>query len=138
MRLIVSGLNAAKAPLRFHHLFGRYVHGCKPWTHCDRCFVASQARVIQPNMEDGSYELKDDLFYLCGVGHKLSDKLHPELALKHTNVHLAVRPRQGSVAAVGSAYGVSFLIENAQAIPIETLPDPFAGLESKHSHCKNF
>ncbi len=138
MRLIVSGMNAAKAPMRFDHLFGRYVFGFKPWTHCDGCLVARREMPIHPNMQDGSYPLQDRLFYLCGVGRDLSANLHPHLARKQTNVHLAVRPRKGSVAAAGSVYGVSFVIEDAQAIPIETLPEPFFGLEPKHSRCKMF
>ena len=138
MRLIVSGLNAAKDPMRFDHLFGRYVFGFRPWTHCNHCFVAKQEGAVRPNMKDGSYPLQDRLFYLCGVGHELSEKLHPELARRHTNVHLAVRPRTGSVAAAGSVYGVSFVIEGAQAIPIQVLPDNFQNLDEKHSRCKNF
>lgn len=138
MQLIVSGLNAARAPLRFDHLFGRYVFGFKPWTHCDHCFVARQERAINPNMQDGSYELRNGLFYLCGVGHKLSERLHPELAKKYTNVHLAVFPKKGSVATVESLYGVSFIIDNAHAIPIKGPARPFEGLKSNHSRCKMF
>jgi hypothetical protein len=44
--------------------------------------------------------------------------LHPEDSPRQTNVHLAVRPRKGSIAAIGSVYGVRFVIEDAQAIPI--------------------
>ena len=89
-------------------------------------------------MIDGDYELDDthELFYLCGVGYK---ERH------NTNVHLAVRPRAGSVAAIGSVYGVSFTIQNAQAIPIThpmLLKSPPRGLddidEKLHLRCKNF
>ena len=131
MRLIVSGLNAAKAPLRFDHLFGRYLYGFRPWTHCKDCFVARIEKQVNPNMQDGTYELRDNLFYLCGVGKKVSDR-------KDTNVHLAVMPRKGSVAAIGSIYGVSFLIEDAQAIPIEVPPQSLSWLEEKHYRCKMF
>jgi hypothetical protein len=51
-------------------------------------------------MNNGSIELRDHLFYLCGVGRSLSKTANPELARSTTNVHLAVRPRKGSVAAI--------------------------------------
>lgn len=138
MQLTVSGLDATLLPARFDHLFGRYVYGFKPWKHCDDCLVANIAPAIHPTMKDGTFELEDRLFYLCGVGHELSERLHPDLIRRLTNVHLAVRPRKGSVAAVGSVYGVTFFIKDAQAIPIETLPPDFRGLPEKHLQCKMF
>lgn len=65
-------------------------------------------------MKDGEYELDDThaFFYLCGVGIR---ERH------NTNVHLAVIPRIGSVAAVGSVYGFTFMIRDAQAIQIKHL-----------------
>lgn len=88
-------------------------------------------------MTDGVYDLDDSyqFFYLCGVGFK---ERH------NTNVHLAVRPKTGSVAAIGSAYGVRFTVWDAQAIPIKhpmLLESPPLGLESlekDHIGCKNF
>lgn len=88
-------------------------------------------------MIDGKYDLDDshELFYLCGVGIR---ERH------NTNVHLAVRPRTGSVAAIGSMYGVRFTIHDAQAIPIkhplllESPPRGLEGLEENHVRCKNF
>jgi hypothetical protein len=137
MKLSVTGLDAA-TPIKFTHLWGRYVYGFKPMKHCLRCFVSNVAKGISPEMKDGSIILEDRLFYLCGVGKDVSEKLHPELARRFTNVHLAVRPRKGSVAAIGSVYGVTFVIEDAQAIPIETLPRGFRNLPDAHSQCKNF
>jgi hypothetical protein len=137
MRLTVSGLDAAS--LRFKHLWGRYVHGFRPWTHCISCFACSKAADILPTMKDGSYELQDKLFYLCGVGQDVSERLHPLLARRFTNVHLAVFPRVGSVASVGSVYGITFTIRDAQAIPIEPLTaNDFPALEKSHYRCKNF
>jgi hypothetical protein len=49
--------------MRFKHLFGRYVYGFKPWTHCDECLVANRATEIHPEMKDGSFDLEDRLFY---------------------------------------------------------------------------
>jgi hypothetical protein len=138
MLLTVSGLDAA--PVRFLHLWGRYVLGFKPWEHCMRCFEGKEANAIRPSMKDGEYELSDDhrFLYLCGVGQRDSKRGRSDLAQRITNVHLAVRPRVGSVAAIGSVYGVSFIIRDAQAIPIESLPEGFQGLPSKHYRCKNF
>lgn len=84
-------------------------------------------------MSDCEVELRDDLelFYLCGVGLKQSMR-------RETNVHLAVRPCPGSVASVGSLYGVCFTIENAQAIPIVPLAEGWRGLPKQHVRCKNF
>jgi hypothetical protein len=145
MRLIVSGLPPLTDPNHFHALFGRYVYGYNPWTHCDDCFVKRQEPQINPKMENGSFELHDDLFYLCGVGRSLSEKVHPDFARKSTNVHLAVRPRKGSVAAVGSVYGATFVIEGAEVIPIQAPERKFSALEAldeprrtEHFRCKMF
>jgi hypothetical protein len=89
--------------LRFQHLWGKYIIGFRPATHCQRSLVIRDEVAVRPKMIDGVYDLDDSyqLFYLCGVGFKE----------KHnTNVHLAVRPKTGSVAAVGSVYGVRFTI----------------------------
>ncbi len=91
---------------------------------------------------DGECILGDHLFYLCGVGQNLSDKSRLEDWPRQTNVHLAVRPRKGSIAAIGSVYGVTFVIEDAQAIPImrhDVLLTP--GSEpapASHLDCKMF
>lgn len=135
MRLEVEGLD--KAQPRFRHLWGKYLIGFKPETHCQRSFVTRDAADVRPTMLDGDYVLDDShgLFYLCGVGYK---ERH------HTNVHLAVRPKKGSVAAIGSAYGVRFTIRDAQAIPIkhpmllEVPPQGLEGLSKSHLSCKNF
>jgi hypothetical protein len=134
----VSGLPAVTEANRFRALFGRYVYGFNQWDHCDRCFEARQERKINPLMANGTVELRNELFYLCGVGRDLSPNIHPHFARKSTNVHLAVRPRKGSVAAMGSVYGATFVIEDAETIAIRPLPDGFQGLPSKHSRCKMF
>jgi hypothetical protein len=138
MELIVSGLPAVTEANRFHALFGRYVYGFNQWDHCDRCFQARQERKVNPLMPNGPVELRDELFYLCGVGRDLSPNIHRHLARSSTNAHLAVRPRKGSVAAIGSVYGASFVIKDAEAIGIRPLPDGFQGLPPKHSRCKMF
>ena len=89
-------------------------------------------------MKNGEVELRDELFYLCGVGRDLSLHKHPQFARKATNVHLAVSPRKGSIAAIGSVYGASFVIEDTEAIAIRHLPDGFQGLPQEHSRCKMF
>jgi hypothetical protein len=130
MKLVVSGLTDG-TKTQFKHLWGRYILGFKPWTHCLPCFVTRQAKGILPTMVDGEYPLDDsfELFYLCGVGW--NDR-------GNTNVHLAVRPRPGSVASTGSVYGVQFTITDAQSILIHYLPNGWRGLDDQHSQCKNF
>ena len=139
MELIVSGLS--EAPVPFLHLWGRYVTGFRPWKHCLACFESKTEAAVRPAMRDGVYALRDDLefFYLCGVGQRHTKKAGPLFAQKRTNVHLAVRPRAGSVAAVGSVYGASFVIRDAEAIPIVALrQEDFPHLAEAHVRCKNF
>ena len=139
MELQVSGLDAA--PIRFKHLWGYYVTGFKPWTHCAQCFEHKIATAVNPTMKDGTHPLRDDLnfFYLCGVGQRDLVSTPDAWKQRATNVHLAVKPRKGSVASVGSVYGVTFTISDAEAIAIRPLADGFAGIESvKHTRCKNF
>jgi hypothetical protein len=130
MKLVVRGMTDG-SKTTFKHLWGRYILGFKPWTHCLSCFVTKQAKGILPTMVDGEYPLDDsfELFCLCGVGW--NDR-------GNTNVHLAVRPRLGSVASAGSVYGVQFTITDAQSILIQYLPKGWRGLNDQHSQCKNF
>jgi hypothetical protein len=135
MLLQVDGLDRAQT--RFRHLWGSYVLGFKPALHCRKSFWMHDEANVRPGMKDGEYELDDShaFFYLCSVGIR---ERH------HTNVHLAVTPRIGSVAAVGSIYGVRFTIQNAQSIPInhplllETPPQGLEKLTRDHIRCKNF
>jgi len=145
MKFTVSGLPPVTEADRFHSLFGRYVYGFKQWDHCDRCFVARHETKINPQMGNGPVDLKDELFYLCGVGRNLSPRVHPQSARNSTNVHFAVRPRKGSVASIGSVYGATFVIEDAQAIPIKVPAREFPALlelaepsRTQHSRCKMF
>jgi hypothetical protein len=139
VQLIVSGLDDASS--KFVHLWGRYILGFKPQKHCIKCFKSKVASEVTPQMKDGAYDLKDgvsEFFYLCGVGQPDSKSAGEDFNRKFTNVHLAVRPRTGSVASVGSVYGVTFTIKGAQAIPIRPLPDGFEKLDEAHTRCKNF
>jgi hypothetical protein len=148
MLLTITGLRPLIDPDHFHALFGRYVYGYKTWTHCDKCFKARHEPLINPEIASGPVEpirLKDDLFYLCGVGRDLSPRVHPTGARNSTNVHLAVCPRKGSVAAIGSVYGTTFVIEDAQAIPIQVPTKEFSALDdlseperTTHLRCKMF
>jgi len=82
-------------------------------------------------MQDGDYTLKTDspYFYLFAMGR----------VPKHeTNVHLAVRPQTGSVASIGSVYGVTFTIRDAFALRVDRLPDGWMGLGRDYTRCRNF
>jgi hypothetical protein len=138
MELSVSGTNSEH---KFKHLWGRYILGFKPQRHCIRCFETNKAPDITPEMTDGIYPLRtdlSDLFYLCGVGQPDTLRDGEVWKRKFTNVHLAVTPRQGSVASIGSVYGVTFTIIDAEAIPIQSRLKGFQGLPNEHSQCKNF
>jgi len=138
VQLIVTGMDDAVIP--FKHLWGRYVLGFRPWKHCIGCFESKVAPAITPAMKDGTYDLENssDLFYLCGVGQPDLKRVESHLQRRATNVHLAVRPLAGSVASIGSVYGATFTLKDAQAIPIQPLPDGFKGLPTAHYRCKNF
>ena len=85
-------------------------------------------------MQDGTFDLPEPTayFYLCGVASG-SFKLRAE-----RNLHMAVRPKQGSIATAQSFYGPTFTIYDAEEIaiqgPIENLP----GLGTLYTRCKNF
>jgi hypothetical protein len=130
LKLIVSGMRHSEKP-QFKHLWGRYILGFKPAKHCIQCFKSTVAKGIAPNMSNDECELDPsyELFYLCGVGWK--DR-------GNTNVHLAVTPRLGSIASIGSVYGVRFTILDAQAILIQFLPENWRDLPEAHRRCKNF
>jgi hypothetical protein len=138
MELTVAGLDES-APA-FKHLWGRYILGVKPWTHCLHCLVTKDEKQVRPGMRSDTYQLRDDLdlFYLCGVGKTNPKDPNDPWALRRTNVHMAVMPRKGSVAAIGSVYGATFTIKDAEAIPIQPLPEGFLGLHKDHYRCKNF
>lgn len=96
-------------------------------------------------MNDGSFELTDHLFYLCGVGRSLSKDIHPELARNSTSVHFTVYPRKGSTAAIDPIYGATFVIKDAAAITIRAPARVFPALlaldepqRTEHFRCKMF
>ena len=139
MQLVVQGLD--NASIHFKHLWGRHVLGFRPWTQCVQCLETKIEPAIKPGMSDGTYQLRDDqpFFYLCGVGQPDTKRAGKEFNRRFTNVHLAVRPRIGRVAAVGSVYGASFVIRDAEAIPIQQLRrEDFPHLPEEHVRCRNF
>jgi hypothetical protein len=138
MEITVSGLDHNSS--QFVHLWGRYVLGVRPWKHCQHTFEVKHATSIKPKMQNGTFPLiaEHDLFYLCGVGQEDSMKRGSQWNREFTNIHLAVRPKLGSIATIESLYGVNFTITDAKKIPIECLPDNFMGLKREHARCKNF
>jgi hypothetical protein len=129
MRLEVRGM--ATASQTFVQLWGMYVSGFKPEKHCIYCLKGKKEPQLHREMEDGDYMLKTDApyFYLFAMGR----------VPKHeTNVHLAVRPQAGSVASIGSVYGVTFTIRDAYALRVDRLPDGWMGLGTDYTRCRNF
>lgn len=115
----------------FVQLWGMYVSGFKPEKHCIYCLKGKKEAQLHREMRDGDYVLKTDspFFYLFAMGR----------VPKHeTNVHLAVRPQAGSVASIGSVYGVTFTIRDASALRVDRLPDGWMGLGAEYTRCRNF
>jgi hypothetical protein len=85
-------------------------------------------------MQDGSFDLLEPTgyFYLCGVASG------PRTQRSKNNLHLAVKPKLGSVATIQSVYGPIFTIHDAEEIciqnPILNLPH----LDRSYTECKNF
>jgi hypothetical protein len=65
MKLVVRGM-AHDSRTQFKHLWGRYILGFKPWTHCLNCFVTHKAKGVLPTMVDGEYPLDDSFeLFIC-------------------------------------------------------------------------
>lgn len=145
MRLEVRGISTMTQ--KFIEVWGMYVNDFDPSKHCQDCLKGERATILDeklaclkkakdqsPNTnvsEPVVVELSDTwpYFYLFAWGYK------PKRA---TNVHLAVRYQPGSVASVGSAYGVTFTIHDAFAPRIDRLPEGWMGLPKGHATCRNF
>jgi hypothetical protein len=132
MELTVVGTKQATG--QYLHLWGFYVRGFKPWHHCFACFFGTQEKLIHKQMQDASVLLPEptSYFYLCGVASG-------SRALRgRRNLHLAVRPKQGSTATIRSFYGPIFTVRDAEEIviqdPIESMPE----LDESYTRCKNF
>lgn len=144
MRLEVRGISNMKQT--FVEVWGKYVDGFDSKKHCQACLKGRretkldnplaclkgiQERGLGESLDVLSVDLSNDYdyFYFCALGRA------PRRA---TNVHLAVEPRPGSVASVGSLYGVTFTIYDAFAPRIDRLPDRWMGLRPKYATCRNF
>jgi hypothetical protein len=129
MRLEIRGMDIAED--KFVSLWGMYVSGFRADKHCVACLKGKREARVVKTMVDGIYELDNTYryFYLCALGRA---------PRKDTNVHLAVEPRQGAVASVGSMYGVTFTIHDALAIRVAKLPIDWLGLGKEFTQCPNF
>lgn len=129
MQLEVHGMERATG--KFVQLWGKYVVNFKSSTHCQDCLIGQPEKRIGKTMPDGEMMLDQPMhyFYLFGMGRA---------PRRETNVHLAVRPLAGSVASVGSVYGVTFTIYDAQAIRVDRLQDGWGGLAPEYTQCRNF
>jgi hypothetical protein len=135
MQLQVTGIASWKR--RYGYLWGKYVFGFNPWEHCQPCLVGEEEPDIKKDMPDCMIELAKpmDFFYLCGRAVKDGD-------YGSENLHLAVRPKKGSVAMVQSTDGPMFTIHGAEEIQIQDpIEDPaFEHVTNKKlwTRCKNF
>ncbi len=130
MRLEVRGLENARESFVF--LWGKYVKGFDSSKHCAECRLGDTKSPVNPKRRDGDdYKRRNDFpyFYLFGMGR--GDR-------SRSNLHFAVEPRPGSVASIGSIYGVSFTIYDAFAPRIDRLPKGWMGLDDDFTTCRNF
>lgn len=129
MRLEVRGME--KASQKFVQLWGMYVSGFKQDKHCMYCLEGKKEPGLHKDIGDIDLELSNDweYFYLFAMGR---------MPRRDTNVHLPVRSRPGSVASVGSVYGVTFTIYDAIAIRVDRLPRGWMGLDKLFTDCRNF
>ena len=129
MLLEVRGM--AKATQKFVQLWGVHVSGFEPEKHCMACLKGRTEPAMHREMVDDDYPLMVDAryFYLFAMGR---------VPKRDTNVHLAVCPMQGSVASIGSVYGVTFTIRDAFALRVDRLPDGWMNLPRDHTSCRNF
>jgi hypothetical protein len=130
MRLEVKGM--ASASQTFVQLWGKYVKAFNPAKHCIYCLKGDPEAQIHREMVDGDeYQLRNDFryFYLFAMGR--GDR-------SRSNVHFAVEPRPGSVASIGSLYGVTFTIHDAFALRVDRLPKGWMGLDDEFTTCRNF
>lgn len=129
MKLEVHGMESATE--HFVTVWGMHVSGFKSDKHCLACLEGRKDLHLKRDMTDGVYELANHApyFYLFAWGRGNR---------RETNVHLAVRPQQGAVASVGSAYGVTFTICDAFALRVDRLPKGWMGLKDEQTQCRNF
>jgi hypothetical protein len=132
MHLTVMGAMLSKE--KYLSIWGFYVRGFKPWHHCLACFYGTKELAIHKDMDDGLYQLPEatSYFYLCGVA------AGPRSKRGERNVHLAVRPKAGSVAQVKSVYGSVFTIYGAEEIQIQGPMENLPHLDELYTTCKNF
>ena len=129
MILEVRGMETASES--FVQLWGKYVTGFRQEKHCIFCLKGPKEDQLRREIASGDYPLRGGFpyFYLFAMGHGYK---------RDTNVHLAVRPYPGAVASIGSMYGVTFTIRDAQAIRVDRLPRGWMGLDKLYTDCRNF
>ena len=121
----------------FRFMWAFYVRGYKPEFHCQRCFIGRRVDEFStPTASSGMTTVLDRLdrypyVYICGVG------AGAKAELRHRNLHLPLRYKEGGIVEKPTYNGYIFRAENAEALPIPALPDDWMGLERKHARCKN-
>ena len=137
--LTVSHPRIPAGPIEgFRFLWAFYVRGYRPEFHCQRCFIGHRVEEFSTRTaRSGTTTVLDRLdrypyVYVCGVG------AGKKTELRHQNLHLPLRYKEGGIVETPTYNGYIFHLENAEELPIPALPDDWMGLDREHARCKNF
>ena len=137
--LTVSHPRIPAGPIEgFRFLWAFYVRGYRPEFHCQRCFIGHRVEEFSTRTaRSGTTTVLDRLdrypyVYVCGVG------AGKKTELRHQNLHLPLRYKEGGIVETPTYNGYIFRLENAEELPIPALPDDWMGLDREHARCKNF
>lgn len=116
----------------FKYLWLKTVRGVDLTQHCARCLIGEYDKRISPGKKViCGLDLKDSVYYLCGVA----------LPYKwENNFHLAFRPSQGKALEYESN-GIKVIIKDAERLPISqnyidwTCP---TASKKQYNTCRNY
>lgn len=116
----------------FRYLWLKTVEDVDLTQHCARCLIGEYDNRIRPGHKTiHGIDLKDSVYYLCGVAFPFKWE---------NNFHLAFRPAPGKTVHYKSN-GIEIDIKDAEQLPISEknvdMSYPRANLKSYHT-CRNY
>lgn len=135
----VPELMVSEEPHGFWYLWLKYVSGFDIEHHCQRCLAGKRSQRVRlhaltPKRVVRLDEARTPFLYLCGGAGEGYSAPGPW----SSNLHLAVRPKDGAVAEATSYNGTLFRIRNAERVEIPDLPKGWRGLPDSFTTCRNF
>jgi len=110
----------------FRYLWLKHVIGVDLTQHCARCLKGTYVENISPrNSQHPEIELKNGVYYLCGVSLPY---------VWEKNFHLAFHYKEGAHIEYENN-GISVVIENAERLPIS---EKFIDQTAPHAKNKQF